>query len=366
MIVIFLTSLVVYAIYTIFDHGTNVHLMQDNRVTMQAQARFALEHLRRDIKNAGYQISPNTENDTNVCPAPVSHHKAFRLAKGTADFDTWPLKVANPNLDTTRIVLFGDLRVGKSWFTEFVVGNNVKLKNPPATQEEWDEIFTTDSYLRIVNHEQYEMLYAIQSTNFAAKMITLVSTPPIVSDGNPCGIDGLGENEQVNVVDYVRYRVVIDPTDPSSRRTMLIRELLKQNGVSTRDRGVIAIARNVIELQLYDFVFDSNTDRTLPSLDRTLFRLEQVLDGSDNGKLGLASGPGGAPKPEDLRFVTVKITLRGDDEDPKLTHKPRVGVHEPITTFDILPNVRGAAHTLTMASKMELRSFTVRNLKPGL
>ncbi|MCA9521727.1 MAG: prepilin-type N-terminal cleavage/methylation domain-containing protein [Myxococcales bacterium] len=363
LIVLFLTSLLLYSIYQLFDKSTRLYKVQDDMVTMQANIRFALEQLRTDVKNAGFQASPNTLSDSAVCPKPPSIHRAIRLEHNpifSGKFDN-----KNPYVIPVSIYLWGDIRIGQSFFTEYVTGNTVKIKGD-FTDEEFARIFTIDSFLRLVNHDQYEMVYKITSVSASARTVTLDGNPPIVSDLQPCGVDGLGENQLANVIDYVRYRIIFDPADTTNKRTLLVREYLKQDGTTVRDRGVTVIADNVVDLQVYDFVFDSDLTRKLPVLDRSKSKLEDVLDDGDDGILGKDNGSSGDPAPENLRFFTLVLTVRSDSHDFSLSHEPKKVQHAPLVSFTTLPKLQGASRVLTVASKMELRSLSVRNLKSGL
>lgn len=363
MIVLFLTSLLLYSIYQLFDKSVRLYKVQDDQVSMMANIRFALEQLRTDIKNAGFQASPNTVADSAVCPKPASVHRALRLEHNPIFKNKFDNK--NPNVTPVSLYLWGDIRIGQSFFSEYVTGNTVKVKGD-FTDDEFNRIFTTDSFLRIVNHDQYEMVYKITSVSASARTITLDGNPPIVSDLQPCGVDGLGENQLVNVIDYVRYRIIFDPADSTNKRTLLVREYLKQDGTTVRDKGVTVIADNVVDLQLYDFVFDTDTTRKLPVLDRSKSKLEDVLDDGDEGLLGKDKGSSGDPAPENLRFFTLVLSVRADNHDFAMAHTPKTTVHQPLVSFTTLPKLQGASQVMSIASKMELRSLSVRNLKAGL
>jgi hypothetical protein len=66
--------------------------------------------------------------------------------------------------------------------------------------------------------------------------------------------------------------------------------------------------------------------------------------------------------PQDLRFVTAKVTVRTESEDEGFTFIPREDVHAPLDGYEASDMV-GACRTLTLASRVQLTSLAVRNMK---
>ena len=86
--------------------------------------------------------------------------------------------------------------------------------------------------------------------------------------------------------------------------------------------------------------------------------IEDVVDNNGSGRLGAGSDA----RPEALRFATVKLSLRGNQENRKQVHRPRPYYYLPILTYDIDPEREGSAPVITMATRVTMFTMIARNL----
>jgi hypothetical protein len=135
------------------------------------------------------------------------------------------------------------------------------------------------------------------------------------------------------------------------------------DGRSAADPPVmLVIADYAVELQFYDFGMD-DLDETgeNPGL-RWYQNVDQVADPEGGGMLGPTNNEA---NPQDLRLVTAKLTVRTEGEDPSYTMIPRTTPFAPLDGYETT-QMEGACRTLSLATRVELSSLAVRNLKENL
>lgn len=357
MVAMALSVILVMAIYYVYSVTTRSYRVQDQTMQAMEQARFGLDQLRRDIGAAGFLATPNSAADNNVCPKPVVPLRAFSVAREGATN-------GNANLRPNSVTLMGAFWNPAVYTTRSVVGRVVNLLDQvdgatfPDTQADFDQVFVPNRLLRIVNAEQFEMFYRIESANFNARTVTVADAIAVTSPPDFCGIQGFGVGLEVSVVGFVRYRIVDDPAEAG--KVDLIRQELDARDPTLRTvlpNSTIRVAEYVADLQFYDFAMDTDVTGQAPFL--TIFpTVAGVLDGGGH-LLDLSD----AARPQDLRFVTVKLTTRTPDEDEAWRHRPRQNLFDPIESYEVDPNMAGAARTVTLATRVSLDSFQVRNVK---
>ncbi|MFH1531605.1 MAG: prepilin-type N-terminal cleavage/methylation domain-containing protein [Pseudomonadota bacterium] len=386
LVTVVLTSIMVVGVYMIYSKSVLAFRVENQVMTMQDRLRFGLEHLKRDIRRAGFLATPNSMVDSNICPAPAFHLRAVTITGADGDVAE---DGENDNISPSSITLFGDFFSGQVYRTTGVNGNLVYLEasaaNFPTNELEFQRIFCGAScnapnrYLRIVTRDQFEVMLQITGVEFdnavpsnlsARPYIELNQTVPRVGGGNLCGITGLGEGLEVNVAGFVRYRIAFDtrpnaPTDTGSSggnplKTDLIREELDVDGATEMAGTQLVVADYAVDLQFYDFGFDTSGAATLPQM--AYFPLvTDVLSGANAGVLNTSANA----TPQTLRALTLKLTLRADAEDPSHPFDPRAGPYTPIDSYEILPDLQGSCRTLSLACKVGLTSLLARNLNAG-
>jgi len=358
-----ISSIVMISIYTIFMTSSESFKNDEQVMRSMETVRFALAQIKRDVGGAGFLATPNSTADDNVCPKPVNQLYGIYFER---QGDVYAPST-NTNIQPSAVTLFGAYPSPNVFFTESVIGNIVTLQTTasfPASQTEFDSIFNDTHMLRIVNAEQYEMYFRISSADFSARTVTLLNAPPVSSPPDYCGIQGYGVGLEVNAAGYIRYILLRDaragvPVDGDGNimKVDLVREeLYPDRTVVTGSR--LVIAEYMVDMQFYDFVRDTDMTGQDPNLVIDP-NIEDVVNVDGSGILGVGVGA----RPEDLRFVTIVLTSRTIDEDPKLRFEARAGQHSPLDLFDAEKDLFGAARTTTQAMRVDIKSFKVRNVK---
>jgi prepilin-type N-terminal cleavage/methylation domain-containing protein len=336
--------------------------VQDRYLTMQRQLRFGMETLKKDLRLAGFLATPNSAIDANLCPKPTNTLRSVTVRSFDGDIY---LPSSNPHVFPDSLTLFGDFSGGLVFSTENIQGSTVTLIDDgslPNSVESWAEVFQNHRFLRITTNDQYEMIISIQGSDFQSKTIKLSETPPIVSPPQMCGIEGYGVGYYVNLAYYVRYRIMDDPrTGAAADSTVLVREELATNAITAIPTTRMIVASNVVDMQFYDFVFDTDLTGLDPNMTFAPNLTSNVGSATAAELLGIAQGAA----PQDLRAITVKLTARSPREDPDYMHVKRVKEHSPLNSYDLNGDLTGSCRCISAATRVQLRSLTARNLKAG-
>lgn len=347
----------VYSIYSISARGFRV---QEQTMGAMQQARFGLGQLQRDISSAGFLATPNSRADSNVCPKPSEYLPGIVFATGGAVANV----TSNTNVYPQQITLLGAFWNPTLYFTRKITGNQVVLQGAedgapfPQTREEFDQIFKPKRFLRIVNADQFETYVPIASADYDNRQITLTTIAPVASPPNYCGVQGFGVGLEVNVVGVIRYTLQADPSETG--KVDLVRQELDGTNASLdalMTQSTVRIAEYVADLQFFDFVVDVDRTRRMP-VQQQYATLDDIVSSSGQ-QLDLT----GNARPQDLRFVTVKLTTRTRDEDESRVFIPRTGVDKPLDQYEVDAAMKGAAGTVSLAVRVGLPSFLVRNVK---
>lgn len=332
--------------------------------TMDREARFAMEHLRRDLMTLGSNTTPNSDMDGWVCPKPAVPIRAIELTLNDGE------KVAqalNPFVRMLSMRLFGSLDVKTRFRVAAINGADVTLEDDgslPKTDAAWRDVFSTDRFLRLSGANGRMMFYPIKSSDRSLRRVTLTQAPPRVSATQLCGYQANGEGLLVDVQGFVRYRVVADrrpqaPTDLKGNplRTLLVRERLSVDGRTVA--GALPLADNVVELGLYDAIFDTDPDpdrvgpTNLPDFEKS-----GLVNQSGEGYLGSA----GTPMPERLRAINVVLSVRTEREIDGVIHDPRTHAQSPLVTYKLDSLSRGSCLVHTVAGRVAMPAMVARNL----
>jgi len=362
LVALSIASIIMFGIYSVYSVSADTYRIQNEIMEAMDQARFGLEQVKRDISKAAFLGTPNSVGDAMVCPKPGNPIRGIIVERSGA--------VVNPgfnrNIQPNGMIMFGSYWSDQTYLTRSVVGSTVTLQTAadgapfPATREEFEGIFTQGRFLRIVNAEQYEGYYLIQSSDFGSGTIQLQSPVTTATPPNYCGIQGFGVGLEASVAGWVRYRLIADPLDADGLKIDLVRhELLGSDPLlqTVVANSGITMAEYVVDLQLYDFVVDTDRSGRAPLLVN-LQHVDAVLDGGTQ-KLDMSADA----RPQDLRFVTVKLTTRTVHEDEKFQMIQRQALFTPIEAYDLDPIMEGAARTVSLSSRVGLKTFLVRNVK---
>ncbi len=344
----------VYYVYTISTRGYRV---QEQMMGAMKQARFGLEQIQRDLSAAGFLATPLSSADTSVCPKPAVILRGFSIA--TAGAVGAP--GANVEIRPQQATLFGAFWSPRIYFTQSVAGKVVTFQagaDFPQSDEEFKMIFVAGRFLRLVNADQFEMYIAIESASFVNKTVTLVTSVPVASPPDFCGIQGFGVGLEANVTGFVRYSLAADASEAA--KVDVIRQEINGTDGTVMPKSTIRVAEYVADLQFYDFAMD--TDRVTGR--QPAIGVYPTLDGAaPAGLQPLVLDLTAAARPQDLRFITVKLTTRTREEDETFPFKARAALNVPLDSFEIDPTMVGSAHTVSMAARVGFPSFQVRNVK---
>lgn len=359
-----LATLVFMAVTIMYVRQGAVIQQQNDVLDMNREARFALEHLRRDLSSLGSNSTPNSDYDPLVCPKPVVslHAVTLSLKDGYAASPE-----LNPGVRPAALTLFGSLDVKRRFRTASIQDNKLFLyddgANPlPKTQEEYDQIFTTDRFVRVSGADGAQMYFQVSSAGFGDASITLTTSVPHMGEGQVCGFAGFGQGYWVDVQNFVRYRVVAD-TRPGAallvsglaERALLVRERLQTDGITVHSQTVLA--ENAVDFSVYDMVVDDDPLAEKLKIKR-LSTVYNVVSEAGDGVLGNTA----AATPERLRAISLKVSLRSEWPDKGLAHQPRQGLFAPINTYQLSDDGRGAHRVVSLGSRVYLPTLVSRNL----
>lgn len=359
-----LATILFMAVTTLYVKQGEVLQQQNDILDMNREARFALEHLRRDLTALGSNATPNSATDPLVCPKPDVALRAITASMAGSYVAAPEL---NPGVRPIALTLFGSLDVKRRFRTASIAGNKVFLLNdatspPPKNQDEYDQIFTVDRLLRITGADGQMMYYHITGSSVGDNSITVSANIAHQGEGQVCGFTGFGENYWVDVQGFVRYRIIGDtrpgaPTLPSGlpERSLLVRERLQGDGLTPLSQTVLA--ENVVELGLYDMLVDKNRAPETMSAS-ILAKVDNVLAAAGDGLLGNT----GTAVPESLRALAVKLSVRSEWPNRDLAHTPRLSYYSPLTTFQLATDGRGTSPVVTLGTRVFLPTLVSRNL----
>lgn len=361
LVAVSLSFIVILSLYYIFQTSSTSFRIQEQVTSAMSIARFAADQVSRDISSAGFLATPNSSSDANVCPKPTNALMGISLTRQTEDTE-------NDNIVPVSIALLGSWWSTTQYLSQSVIGNLVTLQGSatgapyPTSQIDFDLIFAPGRLLRIVNAEQFEFYIPIQSADYTNGTITLTQSVPVTSPPDFCGVQGLGVGLEVNVVGYIRYRLAVDPNPPNDavHKIDLIRDELDPSDPTLNtvvENSMIRVAEYVVDLQFYDFVVDTDRSSNAPTMTIIPY-VAGVLD-SGSQKLDFSS----SARPQDLRALTMKITARTADEDPSWTNVLRPSLTAPIVSYEVDKTLEGSARTVSLATRINIGSFTVRNVK---
>lgn len=356
-------------------------------------ARLAIRYISNDIAAAGFMASPDLRIgptgkpvDPDVCTVPMFPSGMRPVAVQLTRPDNSPyLGNYDHNIRPMSITLMGAYPSHLVFRTARINGKDIYLQNGPSvsfpTKTQFNLIFSTNHLLRIVNQNNKMLFFQITGRDYNAAKVTVKQSVPPAS--GVCGVAGFGRDLAVNAISFIRYRLRQrhDPNQPKiQNHYVLIREELNpfSNWAPVRTT-VLPIADNAVDLQFYDFVFDKDSSGQDPDLTPFAwhpnpFQLPESVLMKGTSVPPIAAYLGTDPTknvifgPKDLRFLTVKLSIRTRDEDHEIdwSNAPMgmgPGNHRPIPYFDVDPKAHGLARVVSLLSKVELTNLAARNVK---
>lgn len=347
---------------TLFVQQSQVMQQQNELILLNRESRFGLEHLRADLQSLGSNTTPNSAIDPLVCVKPDPVLRAI-----SADVDSGHVAAPqlNPHVKPVSLTLFGSMDVKTRYKTASIDGAKVFLFDDgtlPLTQDDFEAVFAVGRYLRISGANGQMMFYPIVSANQGDRSVTLSAVVQRVGNGITCGYSGLGNNYDIDVQNFVRYRVVADerpgaPKDAggAALQSLLVRERLGTD--ATTVLGQLVLVENAVDLQLYDVGMDFDASPETVKL-KVLPLTQDVVQANGEGFLGNTS----SAHPEALRFLTVKLSVRSQWPQRDLLHRKRDVSWQPLQTWQLPGELDGAHPVVTAATRVALPTLVSRNM----
>jgi Tfp pilus assembly protein PilE len=372
LITVTIAVVVMGSIYALYRQGTTAFRAENQIADAQAQLRFAIDNLERDIQRAGFHATANSFTDqlnARICWMPADTRLyGLSIERGSGDVAS---PEANVNVSPSAISLFGDFFAPRGHVFQTLsidaTSRQVQLAQDPVLQslskEQFDAMFRGGSrWVRIVNDDGVEWYAPLESAIFESQTLILAGTP-----GAGVCQTGQGDYQDISPVGWIRYRVTTDTEsaalfgDGSEARlagkTNLVREELDIEGLPIAGTQLV-VSEYVVDMQFYDFVFEKTPPGVLIPDWEVINFVDGVVD--DGSTTGLLSAQGLGATPEQLRFLTVKLSVRTPEEDPDLPFRAREGVFAPLRNWDVAPLVAGSARVVSGAKRVELRNFAIR------
>ncbi len=386
---VLLTSIVVSALFAVSRTASNTFGQQQRTAEMQLRLRIAMEQIRADISRAGYMATPNSSADPRVCPRPTTVYQGIEIAAPST----------NPTIDATdnayvnpvAIRLTGNFVSADEYFVAGVSGSTVALQNQTPqwarvqSQTEFDRIFGTTAAPRLMRlmSTTGQMQFAVSmggtwvASNSTGLPTVLLTTAPLVQGagatsstaGAGCGLAGLGVGATIAPVSMVEYQIgtligslpQLYPDDAAAaavktdliRREYDLRPGMTENAAAARLVGEYAVDFDATIA--YDLGNPPNTIIAQPAMRTLAFGDSNILSVA-----GAASSS--SARPQQVRSVIVRLTIRDREQDPNFGWVPRTST-DPLTRFRVFADRTGAARVRTLITEIATPNLAIRNLR---
>jgi prepilin-type N-terminal cleavage/methylation domain-containing protein len=359
-----LATILFMAITVLYVQQGKVIEEQNDVIDMNREARFALDHLRRDLSALGSNATPNSDADPLVCPKPDTPLRALQVVTGGSYVASPEL---NPGVRPVAMTLFGSLDIRRRFRTTSIADKKVFLYDDgttplPKSQAEYDQIFTKDRWLRVSGSDGSQIYARIVGASAGDASVTVATPIPRQGEGQACGYQGFGGGYWVDVQGLVRYRLVADERpgagklkDGKAEEALLVRERLGQDGATVISQTILV--ENAVDFTVYDAFLGQNPAPGLIKLVHYL-TADDVASDTGDGILGITVDA----KPEQLRAISVKLSVRTAWPDRDLVHKPRQGLYAPLATYQLWNDGRGAHRVVSLGSRVFMPTMESRNL----
>ncbi|MBP7550442.1 MAG: prepilin-type N-terminal cleavage/methylation domain-containing protein [Gemmatimonadaceae bacterium] len=389
LISILLTSIVVSALYAVSRTATDTFNQQQRTAEMQLRLRFAMEQIRADLSRAGYMSTPNSAIDPRVCPRPTTAYQGLEIVRTSPNPTVLPTDNLHINPITLRMT--GNYVTADEYTVAGVSGSTVSLQNQSP---QWTRVQSQAEFNRIFGTAMSPRLIRIMSTSgqmqFAVSMggtwvnssstglpTLLLTTTPLVqgagasasSAGAGCGLAGLGVGATVAPLMMVEYQIgslaarlgELYPVDSAARaaKTDLIRrEFDLRPGpeeVTTAARLVGEYAVDFDATVAYDIGNPTNSIVAQPAMRTLAF-------GDSNITTLVGSVTGGSARPQQVRSLIVRLSIRDRDQEPSFGWVAR-GTTSALTRFRVYDNRTGAARVRSLVTEIAVPNLAIRNLR---
>ncbi|MGM0577015.1 MAG: PilW family protein [Myxococcota bacterium] len=357
MVAVLVGVIVVAGIYTMYTSSTRGYRIQNQSLHAMGQLRLASQHIRADLRRAAYNAPAQSSVESWVVP-PTGQNLAAVVVE--ADPNSPVVEPAlNDDISPQRIRLLGDFWGRRPYTVERITGTTVELRWGPQDggEAEFQRVFTDTRMLRIEGFgtARQEEIIRIQSVDWNSAEPRITLQQPVST------ISGFGTGAEATVLGYIRYRLMQDNRrEGDSVKYDLVREELDLAG-NTVDGTVLIVAENIVDMQVYDVCFNATPPdaemRQVPVNIQCQSDLQAVQNAAN-----VSLQPGLTNTSHLLRAVTVKLAARTPFEDPDVQFAARGSLNEPLRTYELDPQLEGAARVFELATTVTLTSVQARRM----
>jgi prepilin-type N-terminal cleavage/methylation domain-containing protein len=363
MVALLLSAIVLLAVYFVFISNTEQYYRQEQIVQMQESMRFALEHIKTDLRNAGRLTVVNgtlQNTDPGFC-RPQANLTALRLfddetAGSRPDFPNIVTEHAN-NIRPDRLRLLVDASGATPLLTARVEGRVVKFlaadRQPTRDARALVGAEAEARFTRDFQAGHYLFVSALD-----AKASDLIPIADVDFDANgaqvtltrePCLPAGTCDGRcNANPVELVEYALVADGDD--AVRTALERRVISAANGQPIEGSRLILAEYAVDLQFwgtYDARLNAAAPPSIPADPRP---------SDDIGNWPAAASEDAVlnVRPERVRALNVLLATRTPRSDETFTVAVPVGAAADRTWFKLDDGATtGHARVATLVSEVE-------------
>ncbi len=333
---------------------------------------FAAEQIAEDATNAAFMGTPSSDVDPFIAPKPpgLSLYGIHIDETVVGQDNYWGSTNLNINPDQLLFqvplteTIFNPNSINPGGIVDLSTDPNALAMDEDEFMNTFDPAGGDGRLVRIRPPTGFSQLFTVQNAVWSAagnRRIDLDQAPVFGGGIGTPGLTGTGgDDHEISVLVYVRYRIIIDPRD--STRTLLVREELDplSNPTDLVAERTFIVAENVVDLQGW-----------VDGVD--------VLGVYQSDSVGASTTVGSLNPPIDAsihrgRVLHFQISARTDREFDHIAHTTRPLVTNGVgllRTFDSDEQtasgpaaVNNVAMVQTLARQVELTNFAISNLFP--
>lgn len=367
MVAVVIASVVMLGVYSMYTSSVRGYRVQGQQLDALGQLRMAMRQVRADLRSAGYNAPGQSNAETWVETPP-----GLVVSAISVEVDPEAPVIAmhqNKHIKPQRLRILGDFFSHRTYTVEQAAGQTVTLRWDEAKDgslHEFNRIFSDRRMLRVetFGEARREQVIPIASANFNGGF-----SPSITLTDPLQNMNGFGTGSEASVLGYVRYRLKRDTRrDADGGKIDLIREELTPKGAPIAGSALI-IAEYVVDLQAHDMCFnvtkpEEGTMRQTPVKIRCIENLDTLtsFEGFYAGFFGssLSLRADDSNQSHLLRAITIRVSTRTPFEDEDVPFVSRKTADEPMHTYDVDPEMDGAARVSELAAMVTLTSIQAR------
>jgi prepilin-type N-terminal cleavage/methylation domain-containing protein len=334
----FLGAIVLAMTYFVFIANSRQYYVQEQIVQMQEGMRFALEHLKNDLRNAGRLAVVNAIEPPGAPGSDGRDPQVCQVRQGVQAirlFDNDPggpavLRQNSNGLRPDRVRMLVDGSGATPVTIERVFGRNVEFtvadrqrtrgaRTLMGSQARYEAAFKEGLYLYVVARSGESDIVPIASARFDQNGSSIRLSDPLcpVGRGGSLAARCFGGGCLATPVHLVEYAVVAEEGRPDRKKTDLVRRTIDaRNGEDVLEDSELVIAEYVVNLQLWG-TYDTRNALALNGQAAVIPEDPDPTDSIGNLNLGgaLAEEVAMNGRPHRLRSLNVLLATRTVRED---------------------------------------------------